>query len=265
MLILSGAVETNDLSLIPSQSVHEDNRMRKFEPYGAADAIRHGLGNYTKIIFVRDPLERLVSAYQDKFANGNSSGTVYQTGIGTEIIRKYRNRPTELSLKNGHDVTFTEFVSYVIDEWKDGRRQLDVHWRPVIDLCLPCSMEYDMVGKFETLHRDVDFLLQRLNESNISRLFIRPNRTRPTISLMQSQWNKRILSQLGYQQLSDLYRIYEDDFRLFGYQYTTEIYLNMLNHLLSIYTTHTQSPIPELPARIIILFDDKEVKQITGR
>jgi hypothetical protein len=82
---------------------------------------------------------------------------------------------------------------------------------------------------------------------------------------MQSQWNKRILSQLGYQQLSDLYRIYEDDFRLFGYQYTTEIYLNMLNHLLSIYTTHTQSPIPELPARIIILFDDKEVKQITGR
>ena len=240
MLILSGAVETNDLSSIPSQSVHEDNRMRKFEPYGAADAIRHGLGNYTKIVFVRDPLERLVSAYQDKFANGNSSdsgGTVYQTGIGTEIIRKYRNRPTELSLKNGHDVTFAEFVSYVIDEWKDGRRQLDVHWRPVIDLCLPCSMEYDMVGKFETLHRDVDFLLQRLNESNISRLFIRPNRTRATISLIQSQWYKRILSQLSYQQLSDLYRIYEDDFRLYGYQYTTEIYLNMLNHL-SIYNAH---------------------------
>ena len=97
-------------------------------------------------------------------------------------------------------------------------------------------MEYDMVGKFETLHRDVDFLLQRLNESNISRLFIRPNRTRPTISLMQSQkWNhQRILSQLNYQQLSDLYRIYEDDFRLFGYQYTTEIYLNMLNQHLTI-------------------------------
>lgn len=221
MLILSGAVETNDLSSIPSQSVHEENQMRKFEPYGAADAIRKGLGNYTKVIFVRDPLERLASAYQDKFADVNSSSKAYQTGIGTEIIRKYRHQPSQISLETGHDVTFPEFVSYVIDEWKAGRRQLDVHWRPMIDLCLPCSMEYDIVGKFETLHRDVDFLLQRLNESNVSRLF-RTNRKHKTTSF----W-KRSVSQLSYQQMSDLFRIYEDDFRLFGYQYTTEICLSL--------------------------------------
>jgi hypothetical protein len=38
VLILSGEVETKELSSIPSQSVHKGNQMRKFEPYGAADA-----------------------------------------------------------------------------------------------------------------------------------------------------------------------------------------------------------------------------------
>ncbi len=187
--------------------------MRKFEPYGVADLIKHGMANYTKMIFVRHPFERLVSAYRDKFADGNNSSTVYQLGSGTEIVRKYRAEPSELSLKHGHDVTFPEFVSYVIDQWTEGRRQLDVHWRPMIDLCLPCSMEYDIVGKFETLHQDVEFVLHKLKETGMSKLF-RSSRPASTASL----W-KQTMDQLGQKQLGELYRIYEDDFRVFGYQY----------------------------------------------
>ena len=212
MLILSGMTDAKNLSSIPRNMVHEDNQMRKFEPYGEADIIRYGMGNYTKMIFVRHPFERLVSAYKDKFADGNSS-TVYQLGIGTEIVRKYRAQPSEFSLKNGHDVTFPEFVSYVIDQWTEGRRQLDVHWRPMIDLCLPCSMEYDIVGKFETLHRDVEFVLQKLKESEIGELF-RPNSSASTSTLL-----KQTMGQLNQKQLSALFHIYEDDFRIFGYQY----------------------------------------------
>ena len=215
MLLLSGMTDTNNLTSIPRNMVHEENSMRKFEPYSVSDVIRHGMGNYTKLIFVRHPFERLVSAYHDKFANGNSS-TVYQLGIGTQIIRKYRPGASQLSLKNGHDVTFPEFVTYVIDEWTSGRRQLDVHWRPMIDLCLPCSMEYDIVGKFETLYQDVEFLLRKLNESEMSQLFRSSNQqqTPKTTSLLEHSMNL-----LSHQQLIDLFRIYEEDFRIFGYQY----------------------------------------------
>lgn len=184
--------------------------MQKLEPYSTADIIRHGMGNYTKLVFVRHPFERLISAYHDKFVDQNS--TVYQLGIGTGIIRKYRPHPSESSLTNGNDVTIPEFVSYVIDEWKSGRRQLDVHWRPMVDLCLPCSIDYDIVGKFETLNHDVEFLLKKLDESSIIKLF-QLAKPPPSTSSM-----KQFINQLSQQQLIDLFHVYEDDFRIFGYE-----------------------------------------------
>ena len=173
------------------------------------DIFRIGLANYTKFIFVRHPFERLVSAYQDKFAGSNK---IFQVAVGKEIIKKYRKQPTQLSLQNGHDVTFPEFVSYVIDEWKQCQTQLDVHWRPIIDLCHPCAMEYDFIGKFETLNQDVDYLLQTLNESNLSGLFAlsRPGTKTKT-------W-ETFMDTISHQQLCDLYCVFGEDFRLFRYQ-----------------------------------------------
>lgn len=184
--------------------------MKKFEAFSDADAVQHGMGNYTKLIVVRHPFERLVSAYTDKFANSNS--TVYQQGIGREIIQKYRSHPSELSLETGHDVIFPEFVNYVIDEWSAGRRQLDIHWRPMIDLCLPCSIDYDIVAKFETLKKDVDFLSHKLKENKIKRLFQPQSPSASTIGA-----TKQLMDQLNQQQLIDLYRVYKDDFDIFGY------------------------------------------------
>jgi hypothetical protein len=216
MLILSGKITAKQFSSIPRLTVHDNNPMLHLGAFDLTDILKIGGANYSKFIFVRHPYERLVSAYKDKLAGDNTS---FQKAIGREIVEKYRKKPTQLSLNNGHDVTFPEFVSYVVDEWKQNERQLDVHWRPASDLCLPCSMEYDFIGKFETLNQDVDFLLQRLNESYLSNLFkLSKTPTKTTLAL----W-KKLIKEISHQQLSDLNDIFAEDFLLFGYpQYTDE-------------------------------------------
>ncbi len=191
--------------------------MRILNANNLNDTMKNGVGNFTKFIFVRHPFERLVSSYRDKLA-GNDA--FYKKAVGREIVRKYRQNPSRLSLEMGDDVTFPEFVNFIVDEWRNGRKPLDVHWRPVVDLCLPCEMQFHFIGKFETLNRDVNFLLDKLKETDLSRLFAagQPNKPKTTSSL----W-KDLMNQISHQQLSDLNQMFADDFRLFGYpQYTAE-------------------------------------------
>jgi hypothetical protein len=170
---------------------------------------KNGAENFTKFIFVRHPFERLVSAYKDKFAGDDD---FYQKAVGRGIIRKFRKNPSSLSLQKGHDVSFPEFVDFIVNEWKDGRRPLDVHWRPVVDLCLPCAMQFDFIGKFETLNQDVEFLLRKLNESELIRLFADQPKAKTTSSL-----SRQSMKMLSSQQLNDLHRMFDQDLLLFGY------------------------------------------------
>jgi hypothetical protein len=81
-------------------------------------------------------------------------------------------------------------------------------------------MKFHFIGKFETLNQDVDLLLGKLNETNLSRLFAgQPTKPKTTSSL----W-KESMKQISFQQLTDLNRMFADDFRLFGYPhyYTAE-------------------------------------------
>ena len=215
MLILSGAIETDNLSSIPRLTVHEENPMLTLVAFNLTDVIvqNQSASNLTRFIFVRHPFERLVSAYRDKLAGDN---LFYQKTFGREIIQKYRQNPSGFSLENGHDVTFPEFVRFIVDQWKDGRKMLDVHWRPIVDLCLPCAMRYDFIGKFETLNRDVEYLLQKINRDDLNRLFTLSNEENSNKTSTLSLW-KQYMNQLSHQQLSQLNGMYGDDFKIFGY------------------------------------------------
>ncbi|XP_057381462.2 carbohydrate sulfotransferase 11-like [Daphnia carinata] len=212
MLVLSGNFNIADLRSIPKLKVHEENEMRKLDVFESAMISKNGVANYTKFIFVRHPFERLVSAYENKFGR-TIDGTAYQRRVGTEIIRKYRQKPTKISLEKGDDVTFVEFVDYVVDEWKLNKKWMDLHWLPANDLCLPCSIEYNLIGKVETLKQDVSFLLHKLNETDLIPPFKakqNPPQTTPSV------W-RRMIKQLSQQQIYDLLTIYAADFHIFGY------------------------------------------------
>ena len=72
-------------------------------------------------MLVRNPFDRVVSAWKDKFAPVEGRKYYHDT-YGKTIVRKYRDKPSAESLKTGSDVKFEEFFRYVVDMNKGGQR-----------------------------------------------------------------------------------------------------------------------------------------------
>lgn len=148
-----------DLSLI-----HKLNLPRLPQNLNDSEVIQFSERAFT-VMFVRDPYERLFSGYVDKFVYPNSH---YWTTCGTRIIRKFRPNVTEQSIRCGHDVTFHEFVNYVLDADEYKHKFLDDHFSPIHYHCRPCEIKYKFIGKMETFETDVNHVLHELKVGNIS-------------------------------------------------------------------------------------------------
>ncbi|XP_010145004.1 PREDICTED: carbohydrate sulfotransferase 14, partial [Eurypyga helias] len=83
------------------------------------DEISYRLKNYFKFVFVRKPM-------------GNSAGD---------------------------DVTFSEFLRYLLDEEAE---RMNEHWMPIYNLCQPCAVRYDFIGSYERLNADANYVLERV-------------------------------------------------------------------------------------------------------
>ncbi|KAE8587643.1 hypothetical protein XENTR_v10022049 [Xenopus tropicalis] len=118
----------------------------------SAEEVRYRLRHYYKFMFVREPMERLLSAYRNKFGEIKE----YQQRYGVEIIRRYRKQGGSSA---GDDVTFPEFLHYLLDE--DPER-MNEHWMPIYNLCQPCALTYDFIGSYERLREDANYVLQRV-------------------------------------------------------------------------------------------------------
>ena len=119
-----------------------------YQPQNNTDYL---LKNYYKFVVVRDPLERLVSAYYNKYASKESSKK-YQN-VQQKILQTYRNNSTDLP-------SFSEFFGYV---FHTKLHSSDKHLIPVTGLCGPCQIKYDFYVNFRILKEDVESLLQLLN------------------------------------------------------------------------------------------------------
>ncbi|XP_048251039.1 uncharacterized protein LOC124152609 isoform X2 [Haliotis rufescens] len=111
------------------------------------------------IMFVREPFSRLISGYVDKLFAPNP---YFWTVIGKFIISNYRKNPSPQSLRCGHDVTFPEFVQYVVDTEARNDPHRDAHFTPTYDQCKPCQIPYNIIGKMETFKDDTAFILNAL-------------------------------------------------------------------------------------------------------
>ena len=82
------------------------------------DQIRARLDGYTSFLFVRHPLERLVSAYQNKFANAAEDG-YFPKLFAAKIKARYGSGNGTgtggASRGGGARVTFEEFARWVSD------------------------------------------------------------------------------------------------------------------------------------------------------
>lgn len=83
------------------------------------------------------------------------------------------------------------------------------HWKPIHQLCYPCSVNYTFIGKYEKFEEDATIILDMVNAPYV----IFPH----SKSSQTSEKLRRYLRQLSLSDIEKLYRIYEIDFRLFGY------------------------------------------------
>ncbi|XP_066533765.1 carbohydrate sulfotransferase 14 [Hoplias malabaricus] len=149
--VLSGAISHVDIK--GKMDHHADLLfLSDFSP----EEIRHRLRHYFKFMFVREPMARLLSAYRNKFGEIEA----YQRKYGAEIVRRYRKgRAKDGRMIAGDDVTFAEFVRYLLDE--DPER-MNEHWMPMHNLCQPCAIGYDFIGSYERLENDAAYVLKRI-------------------------------------------------------------------------------------------------------
>ncbi|KAG0719006.1 Carbohydrate sulfotransferase 11 [Chionoecetes opilio] len=209
MLILNGASNKTDPQDIPPDSVHRKHVFVKLSDL-QPDAIRHRLLTYTKFLFVRHPIERVISAFRNKFEKNYTSSAYFKKRFAVKIMKKYRKGEAAGSIpSNGHGMHFSEFVSYLIDTKKE---LFNEHWALVSTLCNPCQVRYDFIGKYETLAEDSRYIMEQLGAP--PSLHFPEVVASKTTAVVEAYFNA-----LSPKQQSDLIRIYQNDFRAFDYHF----------------------------------------------
>ncbi|XP_062858559.1 carbohydrate sulfotransferase 14 [Trichomycterus rosablanca] len=199
--VLSGAL--TDVGVHVQMDHHSDLLfLSDFSP----DEIRYRLRHYFKFMFVREPMARLLSAYRNKFGEIES----YQRKYGAEIVRRYRKGFAKKTKVAGDDVTFTEFVRYLLDEEPE---HMNEHWMPMYNLCQPCAMQYNFIGSYERLQSDAEYVLEQVGAPQNVRFPDRQTWYRPVTKETLHYY----LCMVPQKLLRELLPKYILDFSLFGY------------------------------------------------
>lgn len=124
------------------------------------------LKNYYKFAIVRNPLERLLSAYKNKL----------ETPLDAKLRKKFPDRlkaylldlydhqllKSWISAKNySGDVhpTFQQLIKFMT---QFSLNSYNEHFVPFMQLCFPCAIDYDLVVNFKTLNYDMYGLMEYL-------------------------------------------------------------------------------------------------------
>ncbi|RMC03038.1 hypothetical protein DUI87_20231 [Hirundo rustica rustica] len=209
MMVLTGRGKYSDPMEIPANEAHVSSNLKTLNQYSIAE-INHRLKNYMKFLFVREPFERLVSAYRNKFTQ--KYNTSFHKRYGTKIVRRQRKNATQEALRKGDDVKFEEFVAYLIDPHTQREEPFNEHWQTVYSLCHPCHIHYDLIGKYETLEEDSNYVLQLAGVGNYLKFPTYAKSTRTTDEMTTEFFQN--ISSLHQMQL---YEVYKLDFLMFNY------------------------------------------------
>ena len=156
--ILDGASEADGHQFRMYRFVHFDKDLRSLSEYPPEEQDQM-LRTYFKFLVVRHPLDRLVSAYRDKFVKRQAS--FLNEAVQIRIL--FRSKFSESKKRY---VTFEEFVRYVLTTGMRNVTQ-NQHWATYEDLCQPCFIKYDYIGNLETMEEDSEVILRILGLQNL--------------------------------------------------------------------------------------------------
>ncbi|XP_033122095.1 carbohydrate sulfotransferase 11-like isoform X1 [Anneissia japonica] len=167
------------------------------------------MSTYTKIMFVRNPLTRLLSAYNDLLvAKNTSTGKQlrFQHRTSKDVLTNFRPGNTSKS----YDTTFRDFVKMIVSKTHYIR---NIHWNNMHSVCYPCDIDYDVIGRLEDIENDSNYILKHVGAG-----FKFPKQTGIHFT-NSSSYDKvrRSYATISDSDLQDLYQKYKYDYILFDY------------------------------------------------
>lgn len=186
----------------------------------SAEERKHILRNYYKFVFVREPMERLLSAYKDKFSDSCKDLT-FKNAWGKFVLgRKADSMP-----KNNLRISFEDFLRFVGSEsrWQE-------HWERFYKLCHPCVIDYDFIGHFENIEHEAPFVMEASGLSRNTTISFPAYRPSNTTSKVLHSFSK-----IPPNLIAKVAELYKTDFELFGYPFPGRLWSilkgNYSNHI----------------------------------
>jgi len=196
---------------VPASRLHEATQYFSLRSHGVS--LQSALSTSLVFTIVRHPLERLVSAYRDKFQFAKKYAYIYNNYAGQVM------NTTSAGSRTSRRPSFSDFVNYLLRTPVD---QYNDHWVPYWLHCHLCEVEYDVIAKMETITEDTDFIANKsgLSNFNISLPWANKKRSKEDVTL-------DYIKQLSLTQVERLYEIYKPDFEMFDYK--IDPYLRLFN------------------------------------
>ena len=172
------------------------------------------------MIIVRNPLEKLLSAYRNKiepplnFKNRNA----FPDKVKLFILQRFRRGSVQQWLRRNQSTplspTFSEFLlfmsTYPLSEYNE-------HFMPVLDLCSPCAVHYDFYANFKSLDYDVFAVLDYLNISSAFYPKAISHIQTPTSTYLETYFGK-----LPWQHKKSLFGVFSQELQFYYSLYPEE-------------------------------------------
>ena len=127
------------------------------------------LNNYYKFAIVRNPLERLLSAYRNKLESplNYTIRRNFPERLKAYILKKFRTEEFEDWIADDEVHTtvdihpsFSEFLLFMT---MFPMNRYNEHFKPTLQLCFPCAVHYDLFLNFKMMEYDTFALMQFLD------------------------------------------------------------------------------------------------------
>lgn len=195
--------------------------------------------NSSKLLIVRHPFDRLVSAFRDKLerCHGKDPCLIdddwYYKTYGKKIVNKYRPAavarfseqyfssennygsplPVHGTFRTVDLPSWWEFIQYIIET---SPVRYDEHWKPISLYCSVCSFTFNYILHFENIIEEEKMFGLELSKPNL----IQDNwENRNDEGFKKEEIVGKYFSLLDDDDIKSLYEIYKDDFLAFGYQF----------------------------------------------
>ena len=187
-------------------------RLKAFPPHQQKQILE----TYFKFTFVREPFERILSAYKDKFVYPRFPRSKLQLH-GTAILKSVRPNASKSALDKLDDISFSEFIEYLVTKGSNKSTPvMDWHWDNYVNICGMCAISYDFIGHYETFDQDMaDFKeAAGLTPEDAKRFNARSNNKSSTTSSLLNYY-----SQTPIEWIDILGRLFRANFEMFGYNF----------------------------------------------